>query len=263
MPPENIWLEAVNDKLKWTRHHFDILDNAVAEYVDPKNIWFSPKRYNETNTEAWGHFESKMGWETTVISHVFGDVLQSANSCLDYLVCELFRRHRPGEEAKPSHQFPIVTSHGAFNKEIGADRLYGIPFQAIAVIEALQPYGGRTDPVHSNLQTLRSLTNTHKHRRLHVSVLTANPAPSDPSVIVERDGEFFTMVKDLPKASHFKAEIGPFVVNQEGEVDMDGKYTPVIVLEESELRGVIITLVAERLCQAVTEVCKRLVPFFA
>jgi hypothetical protein len=263
MPPENIWLEAVNDKLKWTRHHFDILDKAVTEYVDPKNIGFFAKRYNEAKTMAWGNFESKIGGAApTVISHMFGDVLQSANSCLDYLVCELFRRHNPGEEAKPSHKFPIVTSRGAFNKEVGSDAVWGIPFEAVAVIESLQPYDGRTDPVPGQLMALRTLTNTHKHRKLHISVLTASPAPSDPSAVFEQDGELFAMVKDLPKAAHFKAEIGPFPVTENGEVNMESKYTPVVVLEESEFRGELVTLWAERFCQAVTEACKRLIPFF-
>lgn len=192
MPHENVWLEAITDKLKWTNHHFDILDKAVTEYIDPKNVVFVAKRYDEAKTRAWGNFESTIvSVAPTIISHMFGDVLQSANSCLDYLVCELFRRHNPGEEAKPSHKFPVVNTRGAFNKEIGSDVLWGIPFEAVAVIESLQPYDGRTDPVPAQLLALRTLANTHKHRKLHISVLTATPAPSDPSAIHEEDGELF------------------------------------------------------------------------
>jgi hypothetical protein len=84
-------LEAVIEKLKWTRHHFDILNRAVTDYTDQKNTQFFVKRYNETKTMAWGHFDSVSG-PPTKISNIFGDVLQSANSCLDYLVCELFGR---------------------------------------------------------------------------------------------------------------------------------------------------------------------------
>src|ERR1035441_6971947 len=124
-PPLSIWLEAIADKLKWTSHHFDILDKAVTEYIDPKNIEFSPKRYNETKTMAWGNLESKIGGAgPTVISHMFGDVIQSANSCLDYLVFELFRKYNPSEIAQRSHRFPIVTSRDAFNKEIGKNALF-------------------------------------------------------------------------------------------------------------------------------------------
>ena len=257
-------LEEVNDKLKWTNHHFDILDKAVSECIDPKNIRFIPKRYNEAKTEAWGQLESTFGGNApTVISHMFGDVLQSANSCLDYLVCELFRRHNPGEEAKPHHKFPMATSRGAFNKEIGSDALWGIPFEAVAVIEGLQPYEGRTDPVVTRLQALRNLTNTHKHRKLHISVLTASPAPSDPSALFDQDGELFAMAKDLPKAVHFKAEIGPFPITENQEVHVDKKFAAVVVLEESQFRGVLITIVAAELCQSVTEAYDRLIPFFA
>ena len=255
-------VEEVHEKLKWTRHHFNVLDNVVTDYIDHKNIWFSPKRYNDAKTMAWGHFEPIKG-STTVISHIFGDVLQSANSTLDYLVCELFWRHHPGEEAKPSHKFPIVTSHGAFNKEIGSDALYGIPFEAVAVIESLQPYEGRTDPVHSNLLTLRRLTNQHKHRKIHVSALTANPDPSDDTAIFEKDGVSFVRFRDLPRAMHFEAEIGPFPITEDGKVNMDCKFTPVVVLEESDFRGELITLWAERFCEAAGECCNRLEPFFA
>jgi len=252
----------INHKLKWTKHHFDILDKVVTEYVDSKNIVFVAKRHNEAKTMAWGNFESTIDAPTpTIISHVFGDVLQSANSCLDYLVCELFIRHNPGQEAKPSHKFPIVASHGAFNEEIGKNALFGIPFEAVAIIESLQPYEGRTDPVPALLLALRTLTNTHKHRKLHVSVLTASPAPSDPSAVVEQDGEFFVKLGDLPKAMHFEAEIGPFPVMQDGKVNVESKYIPVVVLKERGYREVFITLLAERLCEAVTETCKRFVPF--
>jgi hypothetical protein len=261
MPPQNEWLERVHDKLLWTRHHFDILDQVVVQYVDPKNIRFSAERYDDAKTEAWGRFEAIEG-STGAISHIFGDVLQSANSTLDYLVCELFRRRNPSQEPKPSHKFPIAHSHGAFNQEIGANALYGIPFEAVAVIEGLQPYEGRTDPVCAHLKALRSLTNTHKHRKIHVSLLAANPGPSDPSVVFERDGEFFAMARNLPKALHPKAEIGPFPIVADGKVNAQGKFTPVVVLEEGEFRGEIITLWAERFCQAVTESCKRLIPFF-
>jgi hypothetical protein len=255
-------IEEVHGKLQWTSHHFDILDKAVTEYVDPKNIAFFAKRYNDTKTMAWGNFESKIGGPgPVIISHIFGDVLQSANSCLDYLVCELFRKHNPGKEAKTSHKFPIVYNQGAFNDEIGNDALLGIPFEAVAVIEGLQPYDGRTDPVPAQLSALRLLTNEHKHRKLHVSVLTAAPAPSDPAALIEQDGELFVMVKDMPKAMHFKAEIGPFPITADGQVNMQRKYTPVIVLEESGYREETIMLLTERMCSAVTESCNRLRPF--
>jgi hypothetical protein len=263
-PQENEWLEAISDKLKWMSHHFDILDKAITEYVDSNNIQFVAKRYNHANTEAWGNIESTIGGVgLMVISHIFGDVLQSANSTLDYLVCELFRRHNPGEESKPSHRFPIVNTRGAFNKEIGSDALFGIPFEAIAVIEGLQSYEGRTDPVNARLTALRTLTNIHKHRKIHVSALIANPAPSDPTAIFEKDGEPFTKIGYLPEVTYIKADIGPFPITDEGKVDMDCKFSPVVVLEEREFRGEIVNLLAARLCEAVGECRNRLAPFFA
>jgi hypothetical protein len=254
-------LEEISNKLKWTRHHFDILDKAVANYTDPKNTKLFAKRYNEAKTMAWGHFESSTS-PPIEISNIFGDVLQSANSCLDHLVCELFKRFNPGQSPKPSHKFPIVTSHGAFNGEIGSNALYGIPFEAVAVVESLQPYEGRTDPVPFRLSALRTLTNTHKHRQIHVAALTANAAPSD-VVPFEKDGEFYVMAEDLPNATHFKAEIGPFSVTENGAVEMGRKFAAVVVLEESGFREVIVTLQAERLCQAVTESISKFIPFFA
>lgn len=60
---------------------------------------------------------------------------------------------------------------------------------------------------------------------------------------------------------HFKAEIGPFPITQDGKVNMEGKFFPVVVLEESGYREVLITLLAERLCGSVAETCKRFIPF--
>lgn len=253
--------EAVRGKLRWASHHLDILDNAVAEYVDPKNIGFIPKRHDHEKKLVWGHLTSKMGDAgLEVISHMFGDVLQSANSCLDCLVAELFVTNHPGEKAKPCHKFPLASSHGAFNKEIGSDTLYGIPFEAVSIIEGLQAYKAGNDPVPAQLLALRTLTNTHKHRKINVSVLTANPAPSN-LVPVEKDGEFFVRVGDLPKAVHHKAQIGPFPFTEDGNVDVDRKYTAVIVLEESEFRDIPITVVAARLVESVNEAFNRLLPF--
>lgn len=255
-------IEAVLEKVKWTRHHFDLLNQAVTAYIDPENTKFFVERYDETKTMAWGHFDS-VGGPPTHISHIFGDVLQSANSCLDYLVCELFGRYNNGEPGKPCHKFPLVTNRGAFNKEIGSDALYGIPFEAVAVVESLQPYDGRTDLVNSRLLTLRRLTNDHKHRKLHVAALTASAAPSD-VVPFEQDGEFYIKAEDLPEAMHFKTPIGPVRVTPDGgKVEVEGKFAAVVVLEESGLRTTHITLLAERLCQAATEACKRFTPFFA
>jgi len=254
-------VQAVLDKLHWTRRHFDLLNEAVIRYIDTENIQFFIERYDESHTMAWGHFDSVSG-PPTDISHIFGDVIQSANSCLDYLVCELYGRYNNGEPGKPCHKFPLVTNHGAFNEEIGRGALYGIPFDVVAVIESLQPYEGRTDPVNTRLLALRRLTNDHKHRKIHVTALTACAAPSD-VVPFEKDGEFYILAEDLPKAAHFKAPIGPVpVMIDGGKVEVDGKFTAVVVLEDSGFRDTHITLLAERLCQSVTIACKKFTPFF-
>jgi hypothetical protein len=62
---------------------------------------------------------------------------------------------------------------------------------------------------------------------------------------------------------HFKAPIGPVAVTDDGrKVEVEGKFAAVVVLEESGLRDMHITLLAERLRQAVTIACKRFTPFF-
>jgi hypothetical protein len=257
-------LKEIEDKLGWLHHHFQQFDAAVSEFTNPKNIKIFPKRYNEAKTEVWGVFESTLNVNAvTVISHMFGDVLQTANSCLDYLICELFLRYNPEEETKPSHKFPITHNRGSFNQAIGGDALYGIPFDVVAVIEGLQPYEGRTDPVPFDLNTLRSLTNTHKHRKLHISTLAACPAPSDPADLIEQDGEFFVLARNMPKAQHFNAEIGPFPVMQDSHVDMDYKFAPVIVLKEQGFREEPINLLGARLCSALGKSLERFKPFFA
>jgi hypothetical protein len=254
--------DAIEEKLVWTRHHFNILDMAVADYLDTKNTGFFVDRYDEAKTMAWGRFDSLNGLPTTHISHIFGDVIQSANSCLDYLVCELFGRYNDGEPSKVFHEFPIVDQHASFNEKIGKGALFGIPFEAVAVIESLQPYKGGADSVNSRLLSLRTLTNKHKHRKVRVAVLAASAAPSDPAAIFEKDGEVYAFAEALPRATHFKANIGPFPV-KDGKVEVNGSFTAVIVLEESGFRDVYLPLLAGRFCDAVGEACERLKPFFA
>lgn len=117
--------------------------------------------------------------------------------------------------------------------------------------------------MNSRLHTLRRLTNDHKHRKIHVAALTACAAPGD-VVPFKQDGEFYIRAEDLPGAMHFKAPIGPVAVTEDGiRVEVEGKFAAVVVLEENELRDVHITLLAERLCQAVTTACKMFTPFFA
>jgi hypothetical protein len=256
-------LKEIEDKLGWLHHHFQIFDAAVSEFVNRQNIHFAPKRYNEAKTEVWGHLESTLDRNAlTVVSHMFGDVLQTANSCLDYLVCELFLRYNPEEEPKLSHKFPITHNRGSFNQAIGGDALYGIPFDVVAVIESLQPYEGRTDPMPFDLNALRSLANSHKHRRLHIAALTACPAPSDPANFIEKNGEFFVSAKDMPKPIHFNAELGPFPVMEDGQMNMDYKFAPVIVLKEKGFREEPINILTARLCASLGSSLQKFRPFF-
>ncbi len=112
---------------------------------------------------------------------IAGDCLNNLRSSLDYLVWQMVYSN---EIAKPSksNMFPICDSEQAFERQLKAGRLHGVPEQAISQIARLQPYAGEQN---RPLSLLSELCNMDKHRDLHYSVSVA----SDIALSAFRNGE--------------------------------------------------------------------------
>jgi len=237
-------LEGVKLKIDWASHHFDLLRAEVADYVHTYPPKFVIKRENPRRTEAWGIFKESHSVPSQ-IPLIFGDVLQTVHSSLDYLICELIRTGN--EEPTTSNQFPVADSRAVFDEEIGRKRLRGVPFEAVAIIEGLQPYHAGENAQKSPLFALKTLTNIHKHRNILLAALGTSRAPAD-AEIVTIDAKTYTFSSPLYNTPlDLDAEVGPFIIDGPN-VKMEGKFGAVVVLTETLYKGCEITSFIGRIC---------------
>jgi len=136
---------------------------------------------------------------------IIGDSLQNLRSALDYLVWELVL----AAKNTPNHNnmFPICTTPEAFNGQVARHRLDGVPPNAIAEIDALQPY--HEEDAHGHvLAMVDDLCNINKHRRILTTTLYGGQAPSD-FVTQEIGGETYGNVS-FDSILKQGTKIGPF-----------------------------------------------------
>lgn len=110
---------------------------------------------------------------------IAGDFLQNLRSVLDYLVWQLILANGKIPH-KTKTAFPITRKVSSF-EDAKINRLVGVPDEAIALIEALQPYperdrGNRPQPIH----ILDELTNENKHRQVLFTTLDSILKPVHP-----------------------------------------------------------------------------------
>jgi hypothetical protein len=95
------------------------------------------------------------------ITLIAGDIFYNLRAALDQLVWRLAKLTLPYPE---DTQFPILESR---NKSLFERRVAGVPAEAAAMIEALQPYNG--GDIHGHLLwQLNKLCNVDKHMRIPV-----------------------------------------------------------------------------------------------
>lgn len=238
-------------KIDWAQRHFEFLRAEVFEYVKTDPCKFRIERYSPLHDKAWGRFIAEPDFPECV-PLMIGDVLQSTHSSLDYLICELVRVGK--EEPGISNQFPITESRGLFEEEIGRKRLRGVPFDAITVIERLQPYNTGQHANESPLFALKTLTNRHKHRNLLVAALAARQAPADIQVM-KIDGVTYAQapLSILENPFDFNAEIGPFEVVGT-QVKMEGYFASVVAFSEAlPYKGREVTSLVGWICRSVRD----------
>lgn len=107
---------------------------------------------------------------------IIGDCLQNLRSSLDYLVWELVlaTNSQPAEH----NMFPICTSADLFRNAVSKrKRLLGVHPDAVAEIEALQPYHLGQDWRKSKLWVIEEFVNINKHRRVLLTMLRSSLTP--------------------------------------------------------------------------------------
>ncbi|HEY2039381.1 MAG TPA: hypothetical protein VGG95_06930, partial [Edaphobacter sp.] len=110
---------------------------------------------------------------------IAGDYLQNLRSVLDYLVWQLILANGATPH-KTNTAFPICKSAAAF-KDAKNRKLVGVSDEAIALIEALQPYSERQiDGRPQTIHLLDELTNENKHRQVLFTALASILKPDVP-----------------------------------------------------------------------------------
>lgn len=104
----------------------------------------------------------------TKLPIIIGDMLYNVRSALDHLIYQLVLSNPPNTPNKKT-AFPIHADRQSFDS-IKKLRLKGVPVKAAALVEALQPYAGRENP----LLMLDKLHNVDKHRTLNVVTAVAS-----------------------------------------------------------------------------------------
>ena len=169
-----------------------------------------------------------------IISAVFGDLLNNYRSILDYLARNLIITAglTPIDGGPGSTMFPIRRSR----PRVGlVDVAPGLPAEARAAVERLQPYAapqdGRTHP----LLELAELNNRDKHRLLNVAALSEGGRV----VFVPRDVEDLVITEDMRKYRVSVVPGGEQIVTVHPddlfpEAQARGMWSSTVVLEEAD-----------------------------
>lgn len=161
-------LESVNAKLVRADRHLQDLLVILGAYADGK----CTIRMEED--QKLGGFVLRVRIEPRAseqISAIAGDFLANVRAALDYLVSGLAGAATGGVRFRSS-QFPIAGNLKAFEDELRRQRLRGVPAEAAALIESLQPYNTGKDV----LNVLARMHNQDKHRTPNVVAVVADNA---------------------------------------------------------------------------------------
>lgn len=102
------------------------------------------------------------------LSPMIGDFLFNARASLDYLIWELVEKTPPRKHTT-KNMFPICSTPEAFTDQVRRHRIDGVPDKARKIIESLQPYPGRDNP----LRRMADLHELDKHQMLNLVTAVA------------------------------------------------------------------------------------------
>ena len=173
-------LESARVKLNRAREHAQMLQAEQKVYFKGERQPFSSRLELDPD-----HGDRILGIVDTVedppafFSAILGDAISNLRSALDHIAWQLFKHGRtpdlkPGQERRV--QFPICDTVTEFDAEIGT-RIPGIDTTVHeSVVRRYQPYSrGRLAAGHP-FAKLRELSNTDKHRNVHLTFWCASRA---------------------------------------------------------------------------------------
>jgi hypothetical protein len=108
------------------------------------------------------------------LNPLIGDFLFNARASLDNLIWELVEANAPGQHTT-KNMFPICSSSDAFGDQVRRHRLDGVCDRARTIIETLQPYSSRVNP----LRQMADLHELDKHQTLSLVTAVARDTAVD------------------------------------------------------------------------------------
>jgi len=160
-------------KLTWGNQHFERLEKALREALDPKAHPVTV----ESHIDAAQKLSVRVASVPTIprdCSLIVGDVIHSYRASLDHAAWALVRKARQRLSARQEADvaFSMSWTRAAFDNK-RAQRLPGITDEEFALISRYQPY--RRTKEGARMRLLQRLSNTDKHRELIVAVMQAWP----------------------------------------------------------------------------------------
>lgn len=244
-------------KLGWAKEHLTSLDGHIRRYFGDWNNVIATNVDKHTR-----HFVITASTKdiSSDVGLIAGDCVANIRACLDHLICQIVVKDK-GVDAIRFQAFPIAPNATEFQKSVCGNDLKDVPFNAVAVIQSLQPYDMTTDRLNVKhpLWAVKELNNTDKHRALYL----ATREHRDVNITIVSRG-----------VSHTISESGPFNPGAEiaripldvvdGQVDMNVKVkaTSPVMFRESPVFGVVVkTLLREAIEHVETTVIPALEVF--
>ncbi len=170
------------------------------------------------------------------ISILAGEVLYQLRSALDHLFFELVERHHSPLTSRQIREcaFPLrcdwpvgygpVAKHNLLRSWQG-----GIPDDAFALIEGVQPYHKRHDG-HRLLAILARLSNIDKHRRLNATITRIDRRETMTNGIVT-----YTMIEPMLNHGAQVSPVHPPEFFGDAEMQVESEFIPKIAFDEKEV----------------------------
>ncbi len=248
-------LELIHNKIVRAEEHQNALCLELATYFqsNPAKI---VRQEQGSPDEYIGRVETKIPVPVKV-PYIVGDCLQNARSALDYLVRELV--FAANNTPTDHEMFPISDTAKGFQEAVKRGQLDGIPAEASALIEKLQPYHLGQDWEKASLRILNDLCNINKHRRIILATLRGGKTSL---MVNEINGELWGHGK-IPQFDE-NTYIGPFPINQEKQVNVNSQVFMCMTFDEGAVKGMEITSTLAGLISEIrTNVIPRFIQFFS
>lgn len=150
-------------KLEWAKKHLDSLEevvlalertggNRITTYDDIEDGFYVITTHHSSEVESFR------------VILMIGDFISSLRASLDHLAWQLALLTTPEPSSKLT--FPIFEKNTADAQKRFAQITVGIPEQAIALMESMQPYHAGDDYKSTPLWRLNKIWNIDKHRHI-------------------------------------------------------------------------------------------------